>query len=110
MLFNAENALSKQYHDLEAQINKARKDGDTFELGELKDKREQIQSNYWQARQHREGLMKQIQTQNQKVQQEQFQQQLEHFQKEIPDLIPGFDDKVALSICLLYTSPSPRDS
>ena len=39
MLSNTENAYAKQYHDFEAQIEKARANGDTYELGELKDKR-----------------------------------------------------------------------
>ena len=98
MLLNAENSFSKQYHDLEGQIEKARREGDTFELGELKDKREQAQKNYWNARKRREGLMQQVQHQNQKLQEEQFQQQIEYFHKEIPDMIPDFDEKVAASI------------
>ena len=132
VLHQAENAYAKQYHDLEKQIEKARKDGDTYELGELKDKREQSQKNYWAARQRREGVLKQVQEQTEQRQQEQFQQQIEHFHKEIPSLIPDFNEEVAMSIrdfaveegvapelldgitdpvvCLLYTSPSPRDS
>ena len=155
VLRQAENAYAKQYHDLEKEIDDARKSGDTYELGELKDKREQAQKNYWAARQRREGVLKQVQEQTEQRQQEQFQQQIEHFHKEIPGLIPDFSEEVAMSIrdfaveegvapelldgitdpvvikfiddyrrlkqnvskgtakrktCLLYTSPSPRDS
>ena len=98
MLLNVENALAKQYHDLETQIDKARRDGDTFELSELKDKREQAQKNYWNARKRREGVVKQVQEQKQKRQEEMFQQQIEHFHKEIPDLIPDFNEDIAMSI------------
>jgi len=98
VLHQAENAYAKQYHDLEKQIEKARKDGDTYELGELKDKREQSQKNYWAARQRREGVLKQVQEQTEQRQQEQFQQQIEHFHKEIPGLIPDFNEEVAMSI------------
>ena len=98
MLLNTENAMAKRYHDLEAEIDKARRNGDTFELGELKDKRELAQKNYWQARQRREGVLKQVQEQTEQRQQEQFQQQIEHFHKEIPDLIPDFSEDVAMKI------------
>ena len=43
VLLQPEQAAQKEYHELEAQIKKARDDGDTYELGELKDKREQAQ-------------------------------------------------------------------
>ena len=98
VLHQAENAYAKQYHDLEGAIAKARKDGDTYELGELKDKRELAQKNYWQARQRREGVLKQVQEQTEQRQQEQFQQQIEYFHKEIPDLIPDFNEDVAMKI------------
>ena len=64
----------------------------------MKDKREQAQKNYWAARQRREGVLKQVQEQTEQRQQEQFQQQIEHFHKEIPDLIPDFNEEVAMSI------------
>ena len=98
VLHQAENAYAKQYHDLEKEIDDARKSGDTYELGELKDKREQAQKNYWAARQRREGVLKQVQEQTEQRQQEQFQQQIEHFHKEIPGLIPDFSEDVAMKI------------
>ena len=95
MLGTQEQAFSKEYHEIEAAIEKARKDGDTFEVNELKDKREQVQKNYWGARNQREGLMKAVQEQKAKVEQERWEKQMEHFSKEIPNLIPDFNDKVA---------------
>ena len=98
MLGNQEQAFAKEYHEVEASIEKARKDGDTFEVNELKDKREQIQKNYWGARNQREGLMKAVEDQKAKVEQERWNGQVEHFQKEIPNLIPDFNEKVATDI------------
>lgn len=98
VLMGAEQAKAKEYHDLEAQIKKARDEGDTFELNELKDKREQVQSEYWQARNNREGMQKKWEEQKAAQQQEVLNQQLEAFQKEIPSLIPDFDEKVAMDI------------
>ncbi|MCH9733911.1 MAG: hypothetical protein K0U78_05075 [Actinomycetia bacterium] len=97
-LQGTEQALSKQYHELEASIEQARKDGDTFEMSELKDKREMIQKEYWTTRQRREGLMKAIEAQQTKVQEEAWNQQIKHFTETIPTIIPDFNDKVAADI------------
>ena len=98
MLGNVEQVHAKNYHDLEKKIQEARDSGDTFELGELKDKREQAQQKYWQARKQREGLVERVQEQKDAYEQEQLKQQLDHFQEVIPTLIPDFDDKVAMEI------------
>ena len=98
MLAGTEQALAKEYHELEAQIEKARKDGDTFELGELKDKRELSQKKYWEARQQREGMMAAVAKQQEEAQQKVFNEQMEHFHKEIPNLIPDFNEKMATDI------------
>ena len=95
MMSRTEEALAKQYHNFEEQINKARAEGDTYELSELKDKREQVQARYWQARQQREGLMNQAAQQYQAAKEEQFQQQIEHFAEVIPSMIPDFSEEVA---------------
>ena len=68
-----EDSLAKNFHDIEAKIAKAREDGDTYELNELKDKRETAQKDYWAARNKREGLVGAVQTQ----QQEMFQAQVD---------------------------------
>ena len=43
ILYSAEQSYSKEYHDLEDKIEKAREEGDTYEVNELKDQREQVQ-------------------------------------------------------------------
>ena len=98
MLTSSEQLLAKEYHDIEAKITKAREEGDTFELGELKDKREQAQQKYWNARKQRETLIEQVQKRKEEVQQENLTQQLNHFQEVIPDLIPDFNEDVAMEI------------
>ena len=98
MLMQGEQAFAKEYHDLEAKIDKARKENDTFELGELKDKREQVQAKYWNARKQREGMIAQVQKFQPASNEKAWQAQLEHFHKEIPNLIPDFNDKVANEI------------
>ena len=98
MLAGTEQALAKEYHELEAQIEKARKDGDTFELGELKDKRELSQKKYWEARQQREGMLEAVAKQQAEAQAKVFNEQMEHFHKEIPNLIPDFNEKMATEI------------
>ena len=98
VLMQGEQQLAKAYHDLEAQIQKAREDGDTYELGELKDKRELAQQKYWAARRNREGLLQEAAKQYEEVQREQFQQQVNHFNEVIPSMIPDFNDDVAQNI------------
>ena len=98
VLYSNEQQLSKEYHDIEAQIDQARKDGDTYEVNELKDKREQAQKSYWQARNQREALVKQVTEQEQEAQQKDWQAQLANFNEKIPELIPDFNDKTAQSI------------
>ena len=67
VLLNGEQNFAKAYHDIEAKISKARADGDTFELSELKDQREIAQQNYWKARKTREGLVKNIEQQQDNI-------------------------------------------
>ena len=95
MLSSIENSHAKRYHDLEKKIQEARDSGDTYELPELKDKREQAQQNYWRARKQREGLLENVTKQKQEYEAAQFQEQLNTFQEVIPTLISDFDEKVA---------------
>ena len=94
-LFSQEERLSKNYHALEAKIQKARDEGDTFELGELKDKREQVQKQYWNARNQREGIMGQMEQAKRQQAEELHQKQMQHFVDTIETYVPGFDDKMA---------------
>lgn len=98
VLYREEQALAKEYHDIETQIDQARKDGDTYEVNELKDKREQAQKNYWNARNGREQLVKQVQAQVQEQNTKQWNEQLESFNKAIPEMIPDFNEKTAVAI------------
>ena len=95
VLGQAEQGLAKQYHDMEEKIQKARDEGNTYDLPELKDKQEQNQKDYWKARQNREGLMKATAEQQQKAHEEVLQSQIAHFQEVIPTMIPDFNEDVA---------------
>ena len=98
VLYSNEQALAEEYHNLETQIDKARKEGDTFEVNELKDKREQAQKNYWDARKQREGLVEQISKSEQAAVQKEWQEQIDYFNETIPTMIPDFDQEVASQI------------
>ena len=98
ILYQEEQKLSKEYHDLESQIDKARTEGDTFEMNELKDKREQIQKQYWTARNGRENIVKNMQTKIQEQNEKNWNEQLKNFNDVIPTLIPNFNEKTAKSI------------
>jgi hypothetical protein len=98
MLTMEEQKLAKEYHDIEAKIKEARENGDTYEVGELKDKREISQSKYWEARNSRESLLKTVEEQKVKLTEEKFAEQIKHFQKVIPEIIPDFNEKLAVEI------------
>ena len=98
MLAGTEQKHAKAYHDIEAKINKAREDGDTYEVGELKDKREQVQKKYWDARKQRESIVGAVQAKKAEYETAEWNKKLEHFSKEIPNHIPDFNDKVANDI------------
>ena len=98
ILHSQETDLAEKYKSLESQIDKAREEGDTYTLGDLKDKKEVIQKEYWTARNKRESLMAEVKKQKEVQANKEWQEQIEHFQTEIPNLIPGFDEKTAESI------------
>ena len=98
ILYSNEQALSKEYHDIEAQIDKARRDGDTYEVNELKDKREQAQKNYWSARNQREELVENLQKAEHQQNEKEWNEQLQYFNETIPSMIPDFNEDTAVAI------------
>tara|TARA_A100001015_G_C15042410_1_gene740658 strand:- start:273 stop:1385 length:1113 start_codon:yes stop_codon:yes gene_type:complete len=98
ILYQEEQKYSKEYHDIEAKIDEARKENDTYKVSELKDQREQAQKEYWKARSNREGILKNVQTQMQEQNQKQWDEQLKNFNEVIPTLIPEFNDNTAKAI------------
>ena len=98
VLYSAEQSYSKEYHDIEAKIQTARDEGDTYEVNELKDKREQVQKQYWAARNQREGMVEAVQKQAEEQTAKVWQEQLNYFQEVIPTMIPDFNEETALAI------------
>lgn len=98
VLMKEEASYAKEYHDLEAKIKEARDDGNTFELSELKDQRELVQSKYWEARKGREGIQEQLQAKQQEQANKQWEEQINFFNENIEQYVPGFDEQVAASI------------
>lgn len=98
VLYSNEQALSQEYHKIEAAIEKAREEGDTYEVNELKDKREQAQKNYWNARNQREQLVTNLQKAEEEQNQKEWQEQIEYFNQTIPDLISDFNEETAVAI------------
>mgnify|MGYP003124636853 CR=1 FL=1 len=98
ILYKSEQEHAKEFHALEEKIDKARSDNNSFDLGELKDQREQIQKKYWTARKEREGLQKTITEKSQEQIQKVWNEQLKVFDDTIPTLIPGFNESTAKDI------------
>jgi FtsZ-binding cell division protein ZapB len=98
ILYQEEQTKASAYHELEAQIKKARDEGDTYELSELKDKREQVQSEYWEARRKREGLLGQLENQQKELEEKKWQEEIQNFNTTITEYIPDFNEEVASDI------------
>ena len=98
VLLGQEQTLAKEYHEIEAKIEKAREEGDTYEVNELKDKREQAQKKYWKARNEREGLQTKLKEQQEKVEEQEWGKQLQYFSDTIEDMVPGFNADLAAEI------------
>jgi len=98
ILYSQEQAFAKQYHDIETAIEKAREEGDTYEVNELKDKREQAQKQYWNAREQREGLVTKVQAQMQEQEEKIWSDQIKYFDETIPTMIPDFNEDIAMAI------------
>ena len=98
ILYKSEQNHAKNFHALEEKIEKARDEGDTINLSELKDKREQVQKQYWVSRREREALQKSVDEQSKKYSQEVWNEQINNFNNTIPNLIPDFNETVANDI------------
>lgn len=90
-----ENKLAKEYHDINSEIEKARDEGNTYELSELKDKREQAQEKYWKARNKREGLAEKATKQREEIYKKQVEELSKKFNEDIKTVLPDFDEKMA---------------
>jgi len=97
-LTGVEANLSAEYHKLSADIEKAREDGDTYTVRELKEQREAVQEKYWAARTSRESKTKLITEQWQQEDQKNKTALLENFNKEIKTLVPEYSEKTATAI------------
>jgi len=98
VLYSEEQAFAKQYHDIEAKIEKAREEGDTYEVNDLKDKREQAQKRYWDARNKRENIVKTVESQMEAQQNKAWEEQVNYFNETIPTIIPDFNEETAMAI------------
>ena len=98
MLSSAEQQLAAEYHDIDKQINTAREEGNTYEISDLKDKREVAQQKYWEARKQRETLTESVQRQKQEIEVQQWNQKVEKFFNEITEVIPNYDEKYATEL------------
>ena len=98
VLMGQESNLAKEYHKIEEQIEKARDDGDTYEVNELKDKREQLQKKYWKARNEREGLQSKLKEQNDAVLKKQHEETLKYFYDNIEKEVPDWSEDVAKDV------------
>jgi len=93
-----ETKHANEYHKIKAEIDKAREEGDTYTARELKEKLEETQEKYWNARNKREENTNKVAEQFKAQQTEQQQVLLKAYEDNITKVIPEYSEKVALSI------------
>jgi len=93
-----ENKYAQEYNSLSAQIDKAKEEGDTYTVRELKEKREEVQEAYWNARTSREEKTKAVVAKLEEQNNLQREQLLQEYNSKITTLIPDYSEKVAKSI------------
>lgn len=97
-LTSEETKLASEYHRINAELQKARDEGDTYTARELRDQLEDAQGKYWEVRNQRETQVKQVAEKLRQEQAQVQQQMLNKFQEDIPSFIPDFNEKVAKDI------------
>ena len=97
-LTSEETKLASEYHRLNAALQEARDNDDTYTARELRDQVEEAQSKYWEKRNEREMKVKAVAEKLRDEQRVVQQTMLQKFQEDIPAYIPGFDEKVAKDI------------
>lgn len=97
-LTSEETKLASEYHRINAELQKARDDGDTYTARELRDKLEDAQGKYWEVRNQRESQVKAVAEKLRQEQAQVQQQLLEKFQEDITTYVPDFNEKVAKDI------------
>jgi hypothetical protein len=97
-LTSEETKLASEYHRINAELQKARDDGDTYTARELRDQLEDAQGKYWEVRNQRESQVKAVAEKLRQEQAQVQQQLLSKFQEDITTYVPDFNEKVAKDI------------
>ena len=97
-LTSEETKLAGEYHRLNAALQEARDNDDTYTARELREQVEEAQSKYWEKRNEREVKIKAVAEKLRDEQNQVKQTLLTKFQEDIPTFIPDFNEKVAKDI------------
>jgi hypothetical protein len=97
-LTSEETKLASEYHKLNAALQEARDNDDTYTARELREQVEEAQSKYWEKRNEREIKIKAVAEKLRDEQNQIKQTLLNKFQEDIPTFIPEFDEKTAKDI------------
>ena len=97
-LSGEEERLAAEYHSINAELQKAKDEGDTYTVRELREKLEESQTMYWEVRNGRELQIKVVAEKIQEQDKDNRRQLVAKFQEEIPSKIPDFNEKTAKDI------------
>ena len=98
ILGGSEQAAAQKYHEIDQEINKAREEGDTYKVQELKDQRELAQQQYWGIRQQREGVMNQVAQAKQQAEAQEWNEKVQAFHNGIIEVIPDYNEEYAANL------------
>ena len=98
ILSKAEEGHAKDYHGYTEEIKKARDEGDSLLVSELKDKQDVAKEKYFEAQTEKNKLLETAKSQKAEVEQKAFQEKLETFGKEVTKAIPDWNENVAKDI------------
>jgi hypothetical protein len=97
-VYTEEMNHQKKYHEISQKLETAKREGDTYEIGELSQEQTKAQSEYWAARNKRETLSVQVTQQKEQLQQQRFTESVKHFNDTIADIIPDWDESIQQSV------------
>lgn len=90
-----EEALTKEYHTIKAEMEAAVEEGDGYTAKELKSKLTQVQKNYWDKKNAKESLEQQVGSQLAEAKERETLAKVQYFQENIGKFMPDYNQDKA---------------
>jgi len=97
-LMAAENAIASKYGEAKKAMEAAKSTGDTFTAREKREEMQELQEQYWLARNNREGKLRSVIETVQAQEAKNKETLAKKFAQDAKKLLPGFDKKMATAM------------